>query len=454
MHKDKFYEEVNKASDIGISACKYLWNNPEISGSEEESSKYMSKILEENGFRIVWNDKVPHAFYAEHGEGSPVIAVIGEYDALPALSQKVSATQDPVTPGGAGHGCGHNMLGSASLTASIAIAKALDAAGMQGTVRFYGCPEEETLVGKVKMLSCGMFDGCDAAISWHPMSANMVYDSAYLASAAMKFHFKGISAHAAAAPERGRSALDAVELMNVGSNYLREHTVDFSRIHYTTDSYGLPPNLVPDKASAWYVIRAPKMEVVSDILRRIKLVAQGAAMMTETEVSFELLSGCYEILPNHSFADLTYANLQEAELPEFTEEELKFASEIQSTLNPEVCGKDDALFEANGSPMDLGVRPRDLYQSSPLTASSDSGDVSWNMPMNLFTTACWPIGVAPHTWQAAASAGSSIGEKSMLYAARVIAGTACDLYSDSELLAKIKEEFESTGAVYTPMYEE
>lgn len=455
MTKQAVYEEVQKLEGICRDTCRFIWNHPETGGNEKESADYMRKLLKSEGFVIVNEEKLEHAFYAEFGSGSPVIAILGEYDALPGLSQKVTSEKDPVTAGGPGHGCGHNLLGTAAATAAIAVKHFLEAEGLSGTVRFYGCPEEELLCGKVKMSYYHMFDGCDVALSWHPMSANMVYDEGYLASASAKFYFKGKTSHAAFAPERGRSALDAVELMNVGSNYLREHVMDFSRIHYTTDSCGFPPNIVPDKAVAWYCVRAPHISDVREILERIHKIAMGAAMMTETEVTMKIEYGCCEMFPNHKFADLAYNNLLEAPPLTYTEEEIRFAKELQATLDPASLAKDEAILDAKDAGMQAKVSPRELWKKIPLTASSDCGDVSYMMPMCAVNTACWPVGVAPHTWQATAANGSSLGEKGALYAASVLAGIAYDLFTKPELTDELKTEFRANNpGSYAPMYEE
>lgn len=334
------------------------------------------------------------------------------------------------------------------------IKRFLEQEGIPGTLRFYGCPEEELLSGKVKMAYYHMFDGCDMALSWHPMSANMIYDEGYLASASAKFYFKGKTSHAAFAPERGRSALDAVELMSVGANYLREHVVDKARIHYTTDSGGFSPNIVPDKASAWYFIRAPHIGDVKDILRRLTLVAKGAAMMTETEVETRIEYGCCDMVSEKSFADLTWKNLQEIGTPTYTEEEMEFAKQLQATVDPAIKDRDQRMYEAKEKALADGVVSRNAWEKAPLTASSDSGDVSQMMPMNLFTAVCWPVGVAPHTWQSCASAGSTIGQKGAFYAAKVIAATAYDLYTQPELRKEIQDEFDAQDREpYAPMYD-
>ena len=455
MTKKEFLAQIGGLEPTCKEICTHLWNHPEIGGKEEKSANYIRDILSKEGFVIVNEDRLPHAFYAEYGSGKPVIAVLGEYDALPELSQKVSSVKDPVTEGAPGHGCGHNLLGAGAVTGAIAIKRLLEEEDISGTIRFYGCPEEELLSGKVKMAYYHMFDGCDLALSWHPMSANMVYDEGYLASASVKFYFTGKTSHAAFAPERGRSALDAVELMSVGANYLREHVTDKARIHYTTDSGGYAPNIVPGKAGAWYYTRAPHMADVKDILRRLELVARGAAMMTETEVDVKIEYGCCDMKGEKVFEDLTYKNLKEAGVPVYTEEEIAFAKKLQSTVDPTIKNKDQKAYDAEGKALAEGVASRECWKKEPLTASSDSGDISQMMPMNFFTTVCWPVGVAPHTWQSCASAGSTIGQKGAFYAGKVIAATVYDLLTEPELVRQIVEEFRTQDRdEYQPMFNE
>ena len=453
MSKKEMLADMEALKPLCVNAAEDLWNNPEVGGTEQHSSDMLRGLLIKEGFTIVNEPKLPYAFYGEYGSGSPVIAVLGEFDALPGLSQKCQTTKEPVNAGGPGHGCGHNLLGAGAVTGAIAIKRFMEKEGIKGTLRFYGCPEEELLSGKVKMAYYNMFDGCDIALSWHPMSANVSIDAGYLASASIRFFFKGQTSHAAFAPERGRSALDAVELTSVGANYLREHVMDKARIHYTTDSGGLAPNIVPDKASAWYFTRAPHMSDVKDILRRLTLVAEGAAMMTETTVSTKIEYGCCDMLGEKSFSDLTWKNMQEVPLPEYTEEELEFARALQDTVDPAVKARDQRAYEAENKAMAEGVVSRDGWMRALLTASSDSGDVSQMMPMNLFTAACWPVGVAPHTWQSCAAAGSTIGQKGAFYAAQVIAATAYDLFTDETARQAIIDEFKSQNREpYTAMY--
>ncbi|MGN1183219.1 MAG: peptidase dimerization domain-containing protein, partial [Faecalibacillus sp.] len=298
---------------------------------------------------------------------------------------------------------------------------------------------EETLEGKLKMIAASMFEGCDIALSWHPGDCNMTYDKAYLACTTAYYEFHGQTSHAGFAPEKGRSALDAVELMSVGCNYLREHVVDHTRIHYTTYSGGFPPNIVPDKASAKYCIRALRMSDVKDTLRRVDLVAQGAAMMSETEVTIHHGFGGYELLENKHLASLNYQNLLEAPAPKYTDEELTFAKQLQQTLPASSLHVYDE-YQANQI-IFQGVAPRHAWKDHPVYASSDSGDVSYIMPTGLFNTACYPVGCAPHTWQVCSSVGMSIGEKGALYAAQVLAGSAFDLLTNEKIRNDIIDEF-------------
>ena len=451
MPKQDVFKTVEDLKDLCEEACRVIWEHPELSGEEKFGAEYYAELLRKEGFRLVVNEHVPNAFVAEWGSGHPVLAILGEYDALPGLSQKASCKREEVTSGGIGHGCGHNLLGAASATGAIAVKRAMEADGLEGTVRFYGCPEEETLCGKVKMIHYGMFDGCDFAFSWHPMSVNMTFDNSYLANASFKFYYTGLSAHAGFAPHAGRSALDAMELTNIGVQYLREHVIDGTRIHYTTDSCGYAPNIVHPEAKSWYYVRAPHMSDVKATVERVKKCAQGAALMTETQVRCEILSGCSEMLTNNAFSDLTYRNLLELEPISYTAEEREFARKIQDTVAMETCARDRKAYACDG-PMYEGVASRNQWAATPMKASTDSGDVSQIMPMNLFTAAAWPLGVAPHTWQATACAGSSIGEKAALWAAKAIAGSAYDVLTMPEERAKITAEFEARkDDNYVPM---
>ncbi len=434
-------EMENDIKDIAFK----IWSNPEISEHEKQSKKLIKEKLVEHGFSIVDLDSVNHGFYAEYGEGSPVIAILGEYDALPGLSQNIDTKFNPKEVNGPGHGCGHNLLGTASLGSALALKNYIEKTNIKGTIRYYGCPEEETLAGKVKMVKAGDFDGCDIALSWHPMNANLAAKKAYLANNSLKFKFHGTSAHAAQSPEAGRSALDAVELMNVGANYLREHVIDKARIHYTITNAGGTPNIVPKEAESWYYIRAPHRKDVEEITERLIKIAEGAATMTETTVEVDIVSGCYEMLPNDVLFNISYKNMIEIERPKYTEEELQFAKDIQKTLNPKTIQNEIKKFIPNAMDEEIymheGVVDKDVIESISLTGSSDSGDISWIMPMNLIITAAWPLGVAAHSWQATSASGSSLGMKGMLYAAKVFTGIGYDLLNNKDLVKKAIDEF-------------
>lgn len=453
MSKQFVFDQVNQLEALCAETCRWLWDNPEVGGQEKQSADHMRNILSEEGFVIVNEEKMEHAFYAEYGSGKPIIAFLGEFDALPGLSQKEIPEREALIEGGAGHGCGHNLLGTASMTAAIAVKRLLESKKLSGTVRFYGCPEEELLSGKVKMAYYGMFKDCDIALTWHPGTSNLVIDGGELACAYEKFYFSGVTSHAAFAPELGRSAMDAVELMNVGSNYLREHVISSARIHYSSDNCGFPPNIVPSKAVAWYAVRAPHMADVKSILGRIENIAKGAALMTDTQVEMKIQHGCCEIRPNHKLSDLTWKNMCEAERPVYTEEEKAYAKSIQDTVASTAVERDRAPFHTD-EVLHSQVAARDTWKEVTMTASTDAGDVSYLMPMCFFTVANLPFGVAPHTWQATALTGTGIGAKNALYAARIMAGTAYDLLTQPETTEAIIKEFKDADVDYSPMYHE
>lgn len=447
MEKKNVIDYLDTIKDDINKVCLDIWSNPEVSNEEVRSSNLYKQELKSQGFKITeYEGELKNAFIAEYGQGKPVIAVLAEYDALPGLSQNVDTKFNPVKENGAGHGCGHNLLGSAAFGSVLAIKKYMEEEKVEGTIRFYGSPEEETLVGKVKMIKAGMFEGCDVAVSWHPMNVNAVLKKAYLSNNSIKFKFHGISAHAAQSPESGRSALDAVELMNVGANYLREHVIDSARIHYTITNAGGAPNIIPSEAESWYFIRAPHRRDVEDITERLIKVSQGAAMMTETTTEYEILGGSYEYLPNDVLFDLTYKNMQEIDTPTYTEEELQFAESIQKTLDSKTVKAEIKKFITDKNSKEetyihQGVIDKNDVDSVVVSGSSDSGDVSWNMPMNVFLTATWPLGVAAHSWQSTSASGSSMGLKGMLYSAKILTGTMYDLLNDGELVEKAIEEF-------------
>jgi len=393
--------------------------------------------------------ELPTAFMAEWGSGAPIIGFLGEYDALPGLSQKNQAKQDPIVGDGPGHGCGHNLLGTASLAAATSIKAWLEHTGRPGTVRYYGCPAEETCEGKVFMARAGVFDDLDAAITWHPGSVNSVWAGSSLAVNNIKFRFHGRTAHAAAQPETGRSSLDAVELMNVGVNYLREHVIDAARIHYVITHGGGAPNVVPDDAEVWYFIRAPRRDQVGELTERVRKIAAGAAMMTETTLEENFQAGAYNMLSNQVIGDRMQEILEEMGPIPFEEEEMAFGKMIADAF-PESLRA--GILAAEKLPPELvkqglcgDVFPiRDRGETMP--GSTDVSDVSWITPTAQFTTTCHPVGVPGHSWGITATGAMSIGHKGMVHAAKGMAMTAVNLYEDPKLLKAAQDEFKASTA--------
>lgn len=463
--KEVAWKYIEDNAEKFVEVAKNIWENPELGLQEYYASNLQTDVLEKNGFKVKRNvGGMPTAFIAEYGSGKPVIGILGEYDALPGLSQKVKAQREPIKEGAPGHGCGHNLLGTAGLAAAMAIKRLIEEGKVSGTVRYYGCPAEETLVGKVYMARDGVFNDLDAAITWHPLFLNAAWTSSSLAMVSVRFEFRGIPAHAAASPELGRSALDAAELMNVGANYLREHVPEKVRIHYTILYGGKEPNVVPERAVVWYYIRAPQPDLVEEVFERIKKIAQGAALMTETSVTWRVLTGCYNYLPNLTITRVAVDNMVEIGPPTFDENDYKFAEELQKTIPLPGLLKvlkglnvpEKFIKELVNKPLHDSVITEFYDLGMVLPGSTDVGDVSWITPTVQFTTACWPIGTPSHSWQATAASGSSIGFKGMLFAAKVIAGTILDLLTNPDILEKAKKEFNETtaGRRYKPLIPE
>lgn len=413
----------NSAKLIEIS--KYIWENPELALNEKKASKLMMQVLEENGFEIKAGlGGMETAFSATWGSGKPVIAYLGEYDALSDLSQAICGEKKALVAGAPGHGCGHNQLGTAALGSALALKAHMQEHNTPGTVVFYGCPAEETMTGKILMAGAGEFRDLDAVITWHPNSDNRVLAQNFLAMNTAKFNFYGVSSHAAAAPDRGRSALDAAELMNVGVNFLREHVPTDVRIHYAFSNPGGQPNQVQPYAQLWYYVRAQKRPTVDDVFDRICNIARGAALMTDTRVEIELLTGCWDILPNRVLEELLDECLREVEMPQWSEEDWAFAREVM--------GENAKLYE--------GVRPLEECYGQ-MYGSTDVADVSWISPTVQISTATAAVGTAMHTWQFTAFSGHHIGMKSMLSAADAMALAGVKLLENPELVEKAKAEF-------------
>jgi aminobenzoyl-glutamate utilization protein B len=424
--------EVDQIRPRMVAVNKAIWSYAEPGLEEVRSSQTLMDWLEENGFSIQSGvAEMPTAFVASYGSSKPVIAFLAEYDALMGLSQKAvprrEARDDPSIE--AGHGCGHSVFGTGTTGAAIAVKKLLEKEGISGTVRLYGTPAEETVDAKTFMLRDGVFDDVDVVLSWHTGDRTRATYGYSKAVATARFSFEGLPAHASTSPDKGRSALDAVELMNVGVNYLREHVPEDTRIHYVVTDGGRQPNVVPPQARSWYYVRADRHDTVERVFARVLDVARGAALMTGTEMSYVVEGDAHEVLPNRALAILVHENLELVGAPKFTEEEKTFARKTQEPLDPR---PDQALSEV--------IEP---LQEEPgqRTSSTDLGDLSWYVPSGSLTVAAYSFGAPGHSWQVVACTGMSIGEKAMVVAAKALTATAMDLITNEGLLEEVSQSF-------------
>ncbi len=429
-----------------------IWDYAETAWEEYQSAALQARHMKEQGFSITENVAgIKTAFIAERGEGKPIIGFVGEYDALPGLSQKAIPRKEPVKESGPGHGCGHNLLGTGGMAAAVALSRWLEENEMAGTVRYYGCPAEEQIWAKAFMAREGAFDDLDAAFNFHPATYNMPGKGTAVGVYDVRFEFTGTTAHAGGAPHRGRSALDAVELMNVGVNYLREHVPEKVRMHYAITDGGRVPNIVPEHASVWYYLRAPDMKILDDVFTRVKKIAEGAALMTETRVDTRVSAGCSTVINNHYLADLHYEVMKEIGPIAYTDKELAFAEEINAAFPEE---NRTGLFERYAIPDAEKqrleeVKKRQIFDENfpgldafeVMTGSTDVGDVSWIAPLTMLRTTCYPACVSSHSWGATAASGMSIGHKGMMHAAKIMACAAALLFIDPEHLKKARAEF-------------
>jgi len=437
----------NNESKI-IEASDKIWNFAELGLVEYKSSQLLAQILEENGFKVQMGvSGMPTAFVASWGSGGPIIGLQGEYDALPGISQKVTTKREPLIEGAPGHGCGHNIHGVTAMAAAIAVKVALENSGEKGTIRFYGTPAEETYSGKMFMVRDGLYDDVDAVLSHHPGSHNVAGIGSSLAVDSLKFHFHGVSSHAAYTPFLGKSALDAIELMNTGVNFMREHIIQEARIHYVIEDGGMQPNVVPPYARSWYYVRAPEREQVHKMTEWVKKIADGADLMARTTHEVEFIEGCHNVIPNKVLSDVVTANMREVGFPEYSASDMKFAEGIAETVP-----KDEKLEELR-----LAKRPNweslvdtiiDTEIMDPWDdgfvwpGSTDVGDVSWTAPTMEFTTCTYVLGTGGHSWQVVALGASGVGHKSLLFAARTMAGSTIDLLTKPDMLKKAQDEFE------------
>ncbi|MBW2368091.1 MAG: amidohydrolase [Deltaproteobacteria bacterium] len=433
-----------------------IWEYPELGWKEFKASRRQADFLEKEGFTVTWNiAEISTAFVAEWGEGKPLIGFIGEYDALPGLSQKNQAKKEALIKGAPGHGCGHNLLGTGAVAGAFAVQNWLKSSGTPGTVRYYGCPAEEAGGGKVFMAKAGIFDDLDAAFNYHPGSFNAPSKGSCVAVNHIHFRFHGRTAHAGGSPHEGRSALDAVELMNVGVNYLREHVKDDVRMHYIITNGGTAPNIVPEEAEVFYYIRAAKPDYLEEVTDRVRKIAKGATFMTETSVEEIFKSAYSNVLSNHYLADLQYQAMELIGPIAFSDEEMAYAQKINDAYPRTNSDYIDDAIEYLKPPPEI-VDILEAYRDKPLvgenfpaldekivgTGSTDVGDLSWVTPVSMLSTTCFTTASTGHSWGNVATSAHSIGHKGMMHAAKIMAVSAVDLYTDPEHLEKIREEFE------------
>jgi aminobenzoyl-glutamate utilization protein B len=418
-----------RAANMGDISLQ-IWELAEVGYKEERSSAMLKEELRGAGFTITDNVAgIPTAFSAQWGSGGPVIGILGEYDALPGLEQEVAPVKRPLQSTRPGHGCGHNLFGAASAFAAIAVKEQLTALKLPGTVRFYGCPAEEGGGGKIYMVRAGAFKDCDVVLHWHPGNENRASLKSNLGNITGKFRFHGTPAHAAGAPEKGRSALDAVMVFTHAVDLLREHVPDSTRLHYVITSGGDAPNVVPGFSEVFLYLRSPNMGTLDDVWPRVLKCAEAGALATETKFALEIVNSSYTILPNDSLAKLIDKNLREVGGVNYTPEETAFAEELRKSISGELPGLDRAakiLTPEEGTSF----------------GSTDVGDVSWVAPTGGFYTATFVPGTPGHSWQSTACAGHSTGRKAMVNAAKVLALSAMDLFSDEKQIADAKASFE------------
>lgn len=425
---------LRQHADVVRRVNRLIWEFAELGLEEHKSSAALIEQLEAAGFTIRRNvADMPTAFVASYGRGRPIIGILAEYDALPGMSQDAVPFRKPIKPGAPGHACGHSGLGAGALGAALAVRQAIERHGLQGTVRLYGTPAEETAIGKVYMLLAGEFKDLDVCLHWHPSTKNGVWAGSSKALVSAKFTFHGLSAHASGNPEKGRSALDAVELMNVGVNYMREHVREDARMHYVITDGGGAPNVVPATATVWYFVRADTHKDVERYFKWVVDIARGAALMTRTTMEYHVDTDCHELIPNLPLSELLHTYLHKVEPPTFTAEELEFARRLQQPLAEE-------FGTTFSSPLETKILSLQEARK-PSKGSTDVGDISWFVPTGGIRTTCFAAGSPGHSWQNVACIGSSIGEKGTLYAARVLAVTAIHLLQNPQAVAEARADF-------------
>ena len=459
-HKTEAQAWIEKRGGEFAALSHEIWEYAELSLREYRSAALYKEKLKAEGFAVTENlGGIPTAFSGSFGSGRPVIGILGEFDALSGLSQAAGeAAHRPLVPGGSGHGCGHNMLGAASFAAACGIKRFLERSGLPGTVIFYGCPGEEGGAAKAYLAREGVWRELDAALSWHPGDTNEVTTGTNNSCTQVLYRFRGVAAHAAGDPEHGRSALDAVELMNLGVQFLREHMKSDARIHYAIiDGGGVSPNVVQPAASVLYMVRSRDVPDTLALQERVDRIAEGAALMTETSFDRIFVDGTADTLPNPPLEACLYANMRSLPLPDYTQAEWDYAAALRTTYpweglpglgakhDPAIAESVKALSENGTKALNDFLLP--YYSGEDFSpGSTDVGDVSWLTPTAQFTALCFPAGAPGHSWQNVSCGGSSIGDKGMLWAARVLCGAAADLFADPKLLAAARAEFSGRTA--------
>ena len=429
-NKKAVINAVEQQEESLIELSDAIWAHAEIAFQEDDSSKLLADYAEENGFTVERGVAgMPTAFVATYGSGKPVISILGEFDALPGISQKAKPTKDPLEPGGAGHGCGHNLFGAGSLGAAIAVKEMIEEGRISGTVKFFGTPAEEKFFGKIWMVEAGLWDDVDVNISWHPGAKTESDVQSTLSLVDFRVEFYGQAAHASGDPWNGRSASDALELYTTGINYYREHIKPSTRIHYHIEDGGQVVNVVPDYSKIWVRVRDPKRTEMTTVYERVKEMAQGAAIMANVDHKISLISGIYEVLVNRSGGEIMQKNLELLGPITYTEEEVSFAKKIQEMTGKPQIG------------MDSEIKPLEATKEDPGGGSTDVGDVSWNVPnINLSVTTA-PKDTPWHSWAVVACSGMSIGHKGMIYASKAMSMTMLDLFENPKLIENVKAEF-------------
>lgn len=453
--------EVERKETLICQASDQIWEFAELSLQETKSAAYYCDVLEAEGFKIEKNVcGIDTAFSASFGSGRPRIGILAEYDALSGLSQEAGAlAPKEIRPGGCGHGCGHNLLGAGAFGAALGVKAYLETYHKKGTVILYGCPGEEGGAAKAFMAREGLWKTLDAALTWHPEDVNEVRTGSSNSCIQIQYKFTGIASHASGAPEKGRSALDAVELMNIGVQFLREHISDKARIHYAiTDAGGRSPNVVQPRASVLYMIRSNHVSEAVELLERVNHIADGAALMTDTSVASRFIDGLADTVSNHTLESVLYENFRELGVPCYTEEEYTYTDSLAKTYggenhvpgfgaanDPSIRDQVKELQKTTGHAMNAFLCP--LYQGEAFTAgSTDVGDVSWQTPTAQIHVASWPNGCPGHSWQNVACGGTSVGKKAAVHAAKILAAAAVDLYEKPDLLEHARREFEKATA--------